>query len=236
MNRTRLILETTYNTRELGGLPIDNKRQVKWGVLLRSDDVSKLSKKDQEELKAYGMDTVIDLRTPKEREATGYVLGEDLEIAKHYISLMISDDVADITKSGTNITLGDFYCEMLDECQPLIKEIFEVFSNPQNKGILFHCAAGKDRTGVVAALLLKTLGVLDSDVIANYEVTYSHLSVNPEIIIPKEQQHLLYSNRSNMVRFLEKLTKDYGTVENYLKTCGLSQEEIESIQNKYIEA
>ena len=232
---SRLPLETTYNTRELGGIPISRKEQVAWNKVLRSDDISVLSANDIKDLSTYGIDTIIDLRTPGERETTGYVLADNDLFNKHYISLMISEDVSDITHSDTEMSLGYFYQQLLDESQPLFKDIFKVFSDNNNEGVLFHCAAGKDRTGVVAALLLDLLGVADGDIIANYEVTYSHLASNPVFQVPENQAHLVNSKQEHMILFLEKLRTDYVDAENYLKICGLTEEELQQIKTKYIE-
>ena len=233
--RNRLVLETTYNTRELGGIPIGFDSAVKWGQLLRSDDISSLSTKDIEKLQSYGVDTIIDLRTKAEREETGYILEKNDSFKKHYISLMIADDVQDITQSDTEMNLGDFYCELLDQGKDMIKDIFNVFKDSTNNGILFHCAAGKDRTGVISALMLNLLGVTDGDIIANYEVTYSHLSKNPDFQVPEEYAHLVNSKREHMERFLEKLRTDYENAENYLLACGLTKSDIDRIKERYIE-
>ena len=233
--KTRLVLETTFNTRELGGIPINKNNQVKWGKLLRSDDISKLSEQDIEDLYEYGIDTIIDLRTKAERLETGYVLAEDERFKKHYISLMTSEDVQDISHSDTDMTLGHFYCQLLDEGQSMIRDIFTILSQKNNEGILFHCAAGKDRTGVIAALILNLLGVSNSDIIANYEVTYSFLSKNPNFQVPIEYQHLVNSDRKHMVLFLEKLGNDYGNVEQYLEICGVSEFEREQIKRAFSE-
>ncbi|HCM90026.1 MULTISPECIES: tyrosine-protein phosphatase [Vagococcus] len=229
----RLVLDTTFNTRELGGIPLNNQQVVKWQQLLRSDDVSFLSEVDIASIKKYGINTVIDLRTEQERRETGYTLTEDKEIVKHYISLMISDNVMDITQAETEMTLGSFYCKLLDESKEQFKEIFEVFASDESKGVLFHCAAGKDRTGVVAALMLNLLGANEADIIANYEVTYSYLSANPKFEAPDMYRHLINSDREHMIIFLDKLNKEYGNAEEYLKNCGVSVEKINNLKEKY---
>lgn len=102
---------------------------------------------------------------------------------------MITEDVMDISTSDTNMTLGSFYCQLLDEAQEQFKLIFSVLADQSDKGFLFHCAAGKDRTGVVAALLLNLLGAQDADIIANYEVTYSFISSNADLAVAEAHKH-----------------------------------------------
>ena len=98
---------------------------------------------------------------------------------------------------------------------------------------MFHCAAGKDRTGVVAALLLNLLGAKDSDIIGNYEVTYSYLFSNTTFDSSNIPQQFANSNRENMVTFLKKLKNDYGNAYNYLIDCGLTEAQLETIKGLF---
>ncbi len=233
---SRLDLETTYNTRELGGIPLGGNKHVKWNKVLRSDDISNISTQDIHRLKEYGITTVIDLRDQEEREKTGYVLADNQEFEKHYISLMITQDVVNISnimETETTLGLSDFYCLLLDYCKPAFKAIFSVFADQQKTGVLFHCAAGKDRTGVVAALLLNLLGAKDSDIIGNYEVTYSYLFSNTTFDSSNIPQQFANSNRENMVTFLKKLKNDYGNAYNYFIDCGLTEAQLETIKGLF---
>lgn len=230
---SRLDLETTYNTRELGGIPLGDKKQVKWNKVLRSDDISNLSPSDIHQLKEYGITTVIDLRTEEEREKTGYILSDNEEFEKHYISLMITENVMNIMESETDISLIDFYCHLLEDGKSAFKEIFSVFADQQKTGVLFHCAGGKDRTGVVAALLLNLLGAKDGDIIANYEVTYSYLFSDIPVETSHIPQQLANSDRENMVAFLKQLKKDYGNSQIYLLACGLTEAQLDKIKELY---
>ncbi|NLB18186.1 MAG: tyrosine-protein phosphatase, partial [Syntrophomonadaceae bacterium] len=103
-------------------------------------------------------------------------------------------------------------------------------ANQQKTGVLFHCAAGKDRTGVVAALLLNLLGAKDGDILANYEVTFSYLFSDTPFETSNLPLNLANSNRENMVAFLENLKTDYGNVYNYLIECGLTEAQLETIK------
>lgn len=233
---SRLDLETTYNTRELGGIPLGDNKQVKWNKVLRSDDISNLSTEDIHQLKEYGITTVIDLRAAEEREKTGYVLADSKEFEKHYISLMITENtmnVMNIMESVTDLGLSDFYCLLLEDCKSSFKEIFSVFAGQQKTGVLFHCTAGKDRTGVVAALLLNLLGAKDGDIIANYEVTYSYLFSDTTFDSSEIPQQFANSNRENMVVFLKKLKKEYVNANNYLIECGLTEIQLDKIKELF---
>lgn len=233
---SRLDLETTYNTRELGGIPLGDKKQVKWNKVLRSDDISNLSPADIHQLKEYGITTVIDLRSEEERQKTGYILSDNEEFKKHYISLMITENVENvmnIMESETDLSLIDFYCHLLENGMSAFKEIFSVFADQQKTGVLFHCAGGKDRTGVVAALLLNLLGAKDGDIIANYEVTFSYLFSDATFETSQIPQQFANSDRENMVAFLKQLKKDYGNAHNYLLACGLTESQLDKIKELF---
>ncbi|WP_429950534.1 tyrosine-protein phosphatase [Enterococcus sp. AZ101] len=84
----RLPLETTYNTRDLGGIPTKNGQIVTWKKLFRSDDVSRLSASDRRFLKEYGVGVAIDLRSRREREETNYTLEEETSIETYHVPFM----------------------------------------------------------------------------------------------------------------------------------------------------
>lgn len=233
---SRLDIIITSNTRELGGIPLGDNKHVKWNKVLRSDDISNLSPNDIQRLKEYGITTVIDLRDQEEREKTGYVLTENEEFEKHYISLMITENITkimNIMEAETDIRLSDFYCLLLEDGKSSFNEIFSVFADQQKTGVLFHCAAGKDRTGVFAALLLNLLGAKDGDIIANYEVTYSYLFNDSAFDSSEIPQQFANSNRESMVVLLKKLKKDYVNAYNYLLACGLTEIQLDKIKELF---
>ncbi len=176
------------------------------------------------------------MRAEEEREKTGYVLADNREFEKHHISLMITKNnmnVMNIMESVTNFSLSDFYCLLLDNCKSSFKEIFTVFADQHGTGVLFHCTAGKDRTGVVAALLLNLLGAKDGDIIANYEVTYSYLFNDSAFDSSEIPQQFANSNRESMVVLLKKLKKDYVNAYNYLLACGLTEIQLDKIKELF---
>ena len=176
------------------------------------------------------------MRDQEEREKTGYVLTENEEFEKHYISLMITENITkimNIMEAETDIRLSDFYCLLLEDGKSSFNEIFSVFADQQKTGVLFHCAAGKDRTGVFAALLLNLLGAKDGDIIANYEVTYSYLFNDSAFDSSEIPQQFANSNRESMVVLLKKLKKDYVNAYNYLLACGLTEIQLDKIKELF---
>lgn len=233
----RLPLETTYNTRDLGGIPTKNGQMVAWKKLFRSDDISQLSATDRRFLEEYGVGVVIDLRSYREREETTYAL-EDSSIEIYHVPFMIEENLVEQKvlqrpKIIREITLYDLYGTFIFEQQTIIKELFTIIYNNSDQGILFHCAAGKDRTGILAVLILGLLEVEDSDIIANYETSYTFLSANQALVAPKGFEHLMDSDKKNISKLLPAIKEKYGTIYNYLQECGVSEQMLLEIKKRY---
>ena len=113
-----------------------------------------------------------------------------------------------------------------------IKKIFKVLINSEG-GVLFHCSAGKDRTGVIAALILGVCNVNQLDIIANYQVTSTYMK--DEEIMKKYDDNLQKSDADYMDTFIKILYKQYGSFENYLLSCDILKEEINRLKNKFCE-
>lgn len=230
----RLPLESTYNTRDLGGIPTKNKQTVAWKKLFRSDDICRLTESDVLFLKEYGVGASIDLRTKREREASDYPLEKSSGMKLYHIPFMTDESIQDISKSTSELSLYDFYQQLILEQQAVINELFQAIYASKETGLIFHCAAGKDRTGVLALLLLGLLDVDEKDIIANYETSYTYLSANEGFGLVEDYQHLLYSDRRNMEKLFAFITDNYGTIYNYLRHCGLSEMVLAEIRTAHI--
>ncbi|MCW3479225.1 tyrosine-protein phosphatase [Neisseriaceae bacterium JH1-16] len=157
-------LDGQTHFRELGGLPTASGRRVKHGVLFRSGELSQLSERDGRVLEALGIRTVFDLRAESEQQQAPDRLPSTLRL--HAIPILQgSFDPATILqqlKSGDTATLDGLmpaiYRALISEFTPQLRQFFlELTQAPD--GVLFHCTAGKDRTGLAAALLLVALQV-----------------------------------------------------------------------------
>lgn len=228
----RLPLETTYNTRELGGLPA-KKQVTKSRVFLRSDDISELSGNDVSFLKNYGLTTIIDLRSLQETEDKRSPF---VDIFDYYNISLMPDNQADITKiDPTDLHMHDFYIACLENSQEQIKQVFQILAESSGT-TLFHCAGGKDRTGIISALLLGAVEVNKGDIVANYQVTFSHLMEKPDFLIQimSYPSQLLHSNPETMEKMINHVHQNYGTVVDYLLDIGVPQEHLLSIRDKFI--
>ncbi|WP_099204063.1 tyrosine-protein phosphatase [Scatolibacter rhodanostii] len=225
MSQRRIILGDTDNTRDLGGYPIGKFGMTKYSVFWRSGVPKNLSKDNIEMLKRMRIITVIDLRAADElkRMPSCFVNRKDFS----YYHLPIY----------ANRTRGKplEYFSMLSS--PGMAKIFKIQAALLS-GCLFHCRAGKDRTGVIAALLLLLAGVEDSDIIADYVMTYPYLAKRLEIIQeqnPDFPAYVIHSEPEYMQGFLSLFHRKYGTAERYLSLIGLTSREIKKLKTKLVD-
>jgi protein-tyrosine phosphatase len=166
-------LSAAFNLRDLGGYRTADGRVVAWGRLYRSDQLHGLTGRDLDLLRSLGLRTVLDLRTEGEL-ADGRFPVESTSIAFHHLPLLAQtwyeeevDALADLLDRAVPYLVAR-YLDMLEEAGPVLAAAVDLVARPGTAPLLFHCAAGKDRTGVLAAVLLRTLGVVEPDVVEDY--------------------------------------------------------------------
>lgn len=162
----RITLEGAFNFRDLGGYPAADGRSIAWRRLFRSDGLSRLTTADLETLVELGIETVIDLRTAGERDKFSMPEGPFTPAVHHLPMLDVLPSEEELVSWVDEDFLIGRYSQMLDDGSDTIAEAVRVLSAPAAVPALFHCAAGKDRTGILAAVVLGVLGVPD-DVIAD---------------------------------------------------------------------
>jgi protein tyrosine/serine phosphatase len=168
---TWIELEGTANTRDLGGLPTRDGRRTRPGSLLRSDNLQDLTEGDVERLLGVGLEVVVDLRTDVERAGTGpgplagRVRHEELSLirAQHEVApgAVLPDRWADGATGA--------YLHYLSDMPENVAAAVRAIAGPG--AAVVHCAAGKDRTGVVCAITLEAVGVPREEVVADYALT-----------------------------------------------------------------
>jgi protein-tyrosine phosphatase len=234
-----LPLKSAFNARDLGGYPCESG-VTRWRTFVRADSLSALDEGDIKFLLEYGVDTVIDLRSADEIRAEPEPPALKEQTAYFNIPL-VSGDIADITKlslSDGARFLPEFYLFVLRQEHSALCETLTVAA--ASKGCaLFHCTAGKDRTGLIAALLLGVAGVSTEDILTNYEVTYTYIRKNPSIIkyaesAPQSREQL-YSLREYLEKPLQFITDECGGFEAYLSQAKLPLSVIRSLRGKLIE-
>ncbi len=239
-------LEGAFNFRDLGGYSTLDGRSVKRGMLYRSDNLSQLSDTDLIVLKKLEIKTVIDLRTPKEAQVRGRFPVDRLKVDYLQSSLIdISADHSLARGEQANEYIFSRYTQILTEGSPGIKGVFDRLSSPAALPAVFHCAIGKDRTGLIAALMLDLLGTQPEAILEDYALTAKSVSamvswleqVAPEIAaqIQALPPAVMSAESSNMARVLDWLDSSYGGARGYLAAIGVAEARIDALRMRLLE-
>lgn len=234
----RLFFDDLINCRELGGMPGSDGVIFRKGILLRSGSPSLASDKAYEELKAFGVKTVIDLRSKAEYAHYGNPF-DDGETHFYNIPLFLGDPdaVNDPTmKFLETHTMGEFYVMMVQGLGPQIVDVLRVIIKETDGYTLFHCAHGKDRTGVICAVLYLLIGAAPDDIVLNYKVSYEYAKHFLDPLIEARvdnMKHTLRSDAGNMVTLLNYFKKEYDlNIEKYLLENGMTEDEIAELKKR----
>lgn len=230
-----LDLEGSRNTRDLGDYKTSDGKTVKRNLIFRSDNTNNLTEADIKKLQEeYNLKCVIDLRYGSEIASAPDKLSDVFGIKYYNIPLVISKELMVNLIKG-NIDLGDAYIEFLSQLDS-VKKIFDIIAEVEDGSILFHCTNGKDRTGTVAALLLGLLRVSKEDIINNYSVTYELIKNNEAVKKGIEKYHtdvIFKSEPEYIEKLLNYIEEKYGNAENYLLSCGISQDNLNKIKERF---
>lgn len=235
----RLFVNDVINCRELGGMPLKNDRVFINKLFLRSGSPSYATSKGISLIKEYGVRTVIDLRAESELNRLGNPFKVDRDVTFYSKPLLIGDP-DDLTKDPTMIYLrdhhlGDFYVIVLEELKSQVADIMRIFLDCEGV-VLFHCAHGKDRTGVIAALLYLLAGASRENIIRNYEISYTYARDFLDELMSKREdclKHTLRSDAINMEIMLDYIDSKYdGDISKYLLSAGLTIDEIGKLKSK----
>ena len=243
-----ILLEGNYNARDIGGYPIEGGGSTRWKVFLRSDRMDLLTAADQAKLLDYGVRSVIDLRMPPETVETPNVFAASSEVAYHHCDI-IGDSPSLITQSEveTGIPAARIaltYTTWLDHRQAQFAEVLGKLAEPGFGPAVYHCAGGKDRTGVISALLLGLAGVARETILDDYTLTSIFLfrraamggasEFEKPVLSAREYQDN-YCPRDGMARTLAHLDDNYGGIDAYVRAIGLTERQIETLRRMLIE-
>ena len=248
--RRHLPLEGAYNVRDLGGYSTVDGRTTRWKTLLRADRLDRLAPASQRALADYGIKTVIDLRRTKEVVETPDALADSPEFAYHHRNMagdLIPEDESAVpieTRVGAEYWTAN-YTTRLDRRRGQIVEVLTMLSSPGTLPALFHCAAGKDRTGVMAALLLSLAGVPAETIAEDYALSARYLVTGffEEEILPGlvprgytwRDYQLDHCPPEAMLGTLRYLEERHGGVEAYALGGGMTREQLEGLRTALVE-
>jgi len=246
-----IVLSTPVNLRDLGGIPIAGGT-LRTGFAIRTDDLAYVTADYAAELVDAGLTAIIDLRSPLEVATTGRgPLGEH-GVSYHHVPLM-SDIGASVHDGAlTHESMGTMYARMVESAAPQLVSALNVIAHTPGT-TAFHCAAGRDRTGVLAALLLLVLDASDEDIIADYSRTgenmpaimkrtrpvlgamWTALGVDPDVLT--STSGLLEGSMSVSMRMLlDALRERHGDALAPLRAAGLTGDTIGRLRARALAA
>ena len=167
-------LEGAFNVRDLGGYPIRAGGVTRWRSLLRADGLHGLTPGDIERLLSMGLKTVIDLRSEIELERQPSPFHGHEAVRYSHIPLFSELAPVDMLTTGASpFDLAARYVDAADRCRPAMGRVLAAVADAEEGMVLFNCSAGKDRTGLVAAMLLSLAGVDHDQIVDDYALTGS---------------------------------------------------------------
>jgi protein-tyrosine phosphatase len=238
-------LEGTYNVRDAGGYLTQDGRAVRWRTLFRADSLHRLTEDGQIHLLDTGLRTIVDLRRDAERVVAPNVFADSSQVRYVWISLAPNPADGEGRRELAPDSLGRTYREIVETRQAELREILHTLAQPGAFPALVHCTAGKDRTGIVVALLLALAGVDHATIAQDYALTSMYLT-EPYFADARlraeaaghsweQYQNLLVCPADLMLATLADIDARYGGAETYLRQIGLSDGELQSLRSALID-
>jgi protein-tyrosine phosphatase len=234
------------NVRDLGGHPTADGGETSFGVVVRADSVHQLSEAGWEALVGYGVRTVLDLRGEHEREDDPPA---DLPVEVLHIPFMEASEAdweqiaVEIESAATaapdvETSTRDVYLIFLDRFRPNVAAALKALAHAPEGGVVVHCVGGKDRTGLLVAFVLHLAGVPDEDVAADYarseerlrdrhEAWFAAADTEEEL---ERLRRIARTPAASMLGVFAELERRYGSVEGYLRSTGVDDDELELLR------
>jgi protein-tyrosine phosphatase len=241
MGDRHIAFEKLHNFRDLGGYSAPDGGTVAWQRVYRSDSLGKLSDKDWDQFLALGITTVIDLRYPWEIEARGRVPAHE---SFRFVNLSIEHRPYDQATIDPALDpwryLADRFAEVLADGPVEIRQVIELIAEGEGP-VVFHCASGKDRTGLIAALVLSLLEVPEEQILADFaltELATERLAADWRAANPERELLWPAYGRAPaqiMVLVLEGIRTRYGSVAGYLRdVAGVNDETVMTLRERLL--
>lgn len=243
-----LKLDGAVNVRDLGGYQTENGKTVNWGMVYRSADISKLTDIDLTILMSKQISTIVDLREDSEQSQSPDRLPDGVKYVDCSVKEMdngMSQWIAAMQKAESGDSLFVAFMQKTNHLGEKFSPLFQSLLNVENdKAVLFHCTAGKDRTGIASALFLYALGVPYSTIEADYLASNIYRKSDNERMLKMMVSMGLKENVANDIMLVkphylkatfDAIIADYGSVEKFLeKELGVGKKELELLRKKYL--
>jgi len=230
-------IEGSWNVRDLGGYSTRDGGVTRWRSVLRAGNLDQVSPVGQQALIDYGVKTIIDLRDVNEVRDYPDVFAESTLVKYRHLPVVHTDSPV------IQVRLDEYYRKYLDTCHANLGMIIGAVAESE-PGVLVHCFAGKDRTGIVSALLLSVVGVPDEVVAEDYALTSGRIAHLIEMwrayAIDHGQDMAMFENAvsseaETMRATLEHIEHQYGGVAQYLSNCGVTGQQIDRLRTLLLE-
>lgn len=233
------------NVRDLGGLPTETGEPTRAGAVVRSDNVRTLTDAGWRSLAEHGVRRIVDLRWPEELAEDA---PRDVEIEVVHVSVLGEtidwDYVAELDAHLHGVDdIADHYAwsyvDFLERYRERFGRAFAAVADADGP-VVVHCMGGKDRTGLVAAVLLRLAGVGLDTIGADYALSSANLEARSAEWIEQardddertKREKLSGTPAAGMVRTLEEIERRYGDVASYLRAAGLTDAQIERLRER----
>lgn len=241
-----LRFEACFNFRDLGGYETTDGLRVRWGTLFRSDSLESLSEGDLALLRTLGLRTAVDLRSSAEQARGPARLADLGGVSVHHAPLFEEHARPFVPAELTSEEPppGETYLAIANAGTEALGAAVRAVAEGEHS-IVFFCAAGRDRTGMLAALILSALGVPDEAIVADYLL--SDRALEPAIAWSKENaparaaelaalpDWLLYTSPGVMEAFLDGLRAQHGSIEAYLAAGGAGADVLSTLRGRLLE-
>jgi len=238
----RVELEGCLNFRDLGGYVSADGRSVRRGLLYRSDALHLLTQKDVAHIRdELRVGAIVDLRSTKELDSEGRGPLEQLPIRFHHLPLVDGFDVKAAAMQEP-IALADRYFRLAEYARGPIARVVQTLAESDAPAV-YHCAAGKDRTGIISAVLLGVLGVPDEVIVADYALSAEAIeAINERLLRSEGYQSMLaalppdtmHAEAETMISFLEKMQSRYGSLRDFAESAGVGSRTIAALEERLL--
>lgn len=229
----RLPLKGMHNLRDLGGYPAGNGKATKWKQFFRADGLFGLEQSDIDFILDYCMiKTVIDLRGVSELKWHPNSFAKIDGVRLENVPLVEFDNYF-----AEWVTLERGYISVAKLSKNMIKRVFDVIADSLPAPVLYHCTAGKDRTGILSCLILGACGVDNFDIAGDYEVSSTYIRRDlVKVVDPGEEPNMDYivSPSEAIYSFIDYITKEHGSIEGFLRDCGVESKTLNKLKGHFV--
>ena len=243
-----LVWDGCLNVRDLGGHPTRDGGETKFGAIVRSDSVSQLTDAGWQALVAHGVRTVVDLRGDHEREEDP---PRELRVDVVHVPFMeaneqewndIAPEIEAASAAAPDVATStrDVYVIFLERFKANVAAGVRAVARAPEGGVVVHCVGGKDRTGLLTALLLHVVGVPEEEIAADYALSEERLRSRHEAWFEAAEseeelvrlQRISQTPPGSMLGVFCELERLYGSVEGYLRFAGVEEEDLERVRRR----